>query len=67
MSGEGLGAQVWLTMLGVLLMFFVLPFTMLEMDRRKTARQQVKAAPPPPPPPPPAEPSPPMRDRHPSV
>jgi hypothetical protein len=56
-----------LTMLGVLLMFFVLPFTMLEMDRRKTARQQVKAAPPPPPPPPPAEPSPPMRDRHPSV
>jgi hypothetical protein len=40
MGGEGLGAQVWLTLLGVLLMFFVLPFTVLEMDRRKKARQQ---------------------------
>jgi len=32
---EGLDLRVWLTLLGVFVVFFALPFAILEMDRRR--------------------------------
>jgi hypothetical protein len=35
---EGLDLKVWLTLIGVFVVFFVLPLSILEMDRRKRDR-----------------------------
>jgi hypothetical protein len=32
---EGLDLKVWLTLIGVFVVFFALPLTILEIDRRK--------------------------------
>jgi len=37
--GEGLDLATWLTIPGVLLLFFGLPLSMLEYDRRKKIRE----------------------------
>jgi hypothetical protein len=35
---EGLDARTWLTVIGVIVGFFLVPFAMLEYDRRRTLR-----------------------------
>lgn len=35
---EGLDARTWLTLIGVIVGFFLVPFAMLEYDRRRTMR-----------------------------
>ena len=39
MAEEGLDVRTWLTILGVLVVFFVLPALTLEYDRRKKLRR----------------------------
>jgi hypothetical protein len=38
--GEGLDVKTWLTIIGVLVLFFVLPACTLEYDRRKRLRDE---------------------------
>jgi hypothetical protein len=35
---NGLSLEIWLTLLGVVVVFFVLPLAILEIDRRKRDR-----------------------------
>ena len=39
---EGLDLKIWLTLIGVFVVFFALPFLVLERDRRRQRRDDVR-------------------------
>jgi len=43
MAEGGLDAKTWLTLVGIVMLFFVLPGSMLEYDRRKKLRHSRRA------------------------
>jgi hypothetical protein len=40
MDSSGLDLSAWMTLLGVVIVFFVIPGTYLEVDRRRRLRRQ---------------------------